>query len=135
MRAHLRGDLRSLRPATELARLHCDTGRFDEAAAVLTDAGDGRHFEDSRGTAVRRLAVDARIAAHEGRHAEALDLSRQALDRANARDGDLNLRAGVLAAYAEVLRAGGRSVEADGMIDKARELYERKGNVAAAGSL
>jgi tetratricopeptide (TPR) repeat protein len=135
MQERFRGDLRALRATTELARLHCDSGRFDQAVALLVAAGDTGDFEDSRGTATRRLAVEARVAAHEGRLAEALALGAKAVARAETWEGYLNLRAGALAAYGEVLRAAGRADEAGAANDRALALYEQKGNVAAASAL
>ena len=47
----------------------------------------------------------------------------------------LNLRARVWEAFAEVQRAGGQGAEAEAAFARALELYEQKGNVAAAAAL
>jgi hypothetical protein len=62
-------------------------------------------------------------------------LTGSALARAEARADNLNLRAGIWTATAEVERRRGRRDAAEAAIARALELYERKGNVAAAAQL
>ena len=81
-----------------------------------------------------RLAGRARLAAHRGQHDEAVALARAAVELAEQTDM-LNLRARIWLALAEVQRAAGNGAEADAAVATALELYEQKGNVAAAAAL
>jgi tetratricopeptide (TPR) repeat protein len=88
----------------------------------------------STSTAVYRLTGLARVAAHRGQLADALTFAKRALEFAEPTDL-LNHRARVWLALAEVERARGASVEADGAVSAAVRLYEKKGNVAAIARL
>jgi DNA-binding SARP family transcriptional activator/tetratricopeptide (TPR) repeat protein len=135
----IRGDnaeARALRAAASLARLYCDQGRWDEAAEYLAYGEEvdrappvyGKVYTDVR------LAARARVAANRGRASEALELARTALDVIEWRNSP-NDHAQVLLALAEVQRAAGDSIDADAAVLKALELYEQKGNIAAAARL
>jgi class 3 adenylate cyclase/tetratricopeptide (TPR) repeat protein len=121
--------------AAQLALLCGDQGRWDEAAEYLAYGQEVDHSPPAFGKryAYLRLAARARVAAHDGRHGEAIELVRTALEVAAAMEpnGDAN----VWLALAEVQRASGNNVEADVAVQKVLELYEQKGNVTAAGRL
>jgi class 3 adenylate cyclase len=128
-------ETRALRAAIELARLYCDERRFEEADEVLAYARDAPLLDDGRGIAARRLSVEALLAAQKHERTEAATLSEQAIERAEARPDDLNLRAIVWQAAAEVRRAAGEMGKAEVAIANALALYQQKGNVAAAALL
>ena len=124
---------RALNAAARLAHLCCDQGRWEEAAHYLTygqevdrsppPTGDSYPFE--------RLAARARIAAHASNHAEAVELAETAVELA-AIYGAVNFEARMWLALAEVQRAAGKQAEADQDVERALELYDRKGNIVAA---
>ena len=87
------------------------------------------------GDDVHGLAVEARVAAHHGRLANAVSLALRAVERAEAREGELNFRATIWQSLAEVQRVAGQSAQADAARATALALYERKGNIAAAARL
>jgi tetratricopeptide (TPR) repeat protein len=122
-------DERAVNAAGWLAGLCCDEGRWDEAAELVA-YGRELPLAETTGTALRRLCVEARLAAHDGRLDDALSLARHAV--ACAPSDTLNLRAGTWVALAEVQRAAGAAAEADAALDEAIRLYEAKGNAAAA---
>jgi class 3 adenylate cyclase len=130
---HGRVDTRARIATTELARLCCDLRRWDEAAEFLAYGQHGEPGGDAHNTSGRLLAVRARLAAHEGL-AEAVLLAEQAVARAEARVGELRDRADAFFALAEVKRLAGRSDEAQSAFVAAIELYELKGNRAAAAA-
>jgi tetratricopeptide (TPR) repeat protein len=115
--------------AADLARFYCDDGRWEEAADLLAYNGDVAHPWHLTPDIVR-----ARLAAHRGEHAEALTLIEHVVERAE-RGEKLTVRAHVQVALADVQRAAGNLAEADAAVAKALELYEQKGNVAAATAL
>ena len=127
-------DVRACRAAVELARLYCDARRWDEARELVAYVP-----ADITGLSVGtitmiRLAVEARLAAHDGRLGEAVSLAEQAV-ATKTRDQNLNLMASVWLARAEVQRAAGSTVEADAAVSAALNLYDQKGNIAAAAHL
>jgi ATP/maltotriose-dependent transcriptional regulator MalT len=75
----------------------------------------------------------ARTTARRGDAAIADDLARSAVALAGKTDS-LDLRAGSLVSLGEVLRNAGRDTESAASLDEARELYARKGNLAALQS-
>jgi tetratricopeptide (TPR) repeat protein len=129
-------EARALRAAAHLALLCCDQGRWDEAAEYLAYGEEvdrappvyGKVYTDLR------LAARARVAANCGNVSGALELARTALDVIEWRNSPNN-HAQVLLALAEVQRAAGNTADADAAVLKALELYEQKGNVAAAARL
>jgi tetratricopeptide (TPR) repeat protein len=122
-------DGRAIEAATEIARICCDAGGWEEAEEWIGCFRGARKGLDSG-----RLAVEARIAAHRGNFGEALDLGEQAVEHAEGVD-NLNRRAEAWLALAEVQRAAGRYGEADASVAEALALYKRKGNIAAAERL
>ena len=126
-------DQRAMHAAYLLAFHYCDRGRWDEASQCIAFGADVQVMCPSTPAALRP-AVRARLAARAGRHEEALTLARSALDCV-ARTDDLNLRARVLVAAAEVQRAAGDTAGADASVAEALRLYETKGNVAAVAAL
>jgi tetratricopeptide (TPR) repeat protein len=125
----------ALRAAAELGRLYCDQERWDDAEEMALFARSAPLSDDSRGTAARRLALEARIEARRGRYDDAAALAESAVARAEARESNLNLRAVILAAAAEVHQRRGADDDAEAATARALELYERKGNIAAAAQL
>jgi DNA-binding SARP family transcriptional activator/tetratricopeptide (TPR) repeat protein len=75
----------------------------------------------------------ALAAADAGDQAEAARLAREAVGWAP--DEMPNLRADVLAEFAEVCRAGGREEAASQAVSEAARLYERKGNAVSAARI
>jgi hypothetical protein len=80
---------------------------------------------------LRRLAVEARLAAHRGELEEAVALAERAVAESATREWP-NHQAEMWVALAEVQLAAGRRDETDAAVARALELYEQKGNVAAA---
>ena len=112
-----------------LAFHYCDEGRWDEAAELLASEpplGD-RFF-----VGIGRLAVEARLAAHRGEIAEAVTLAERAIAACETLGAGPNLQARCWLALAEAQRAAGDEFEFDAALARALELYEAKGNVAAA---
>jgi tetratricopeptide (TPR) repeat protein len=126
-------DLRAMHAAYRLAYLYCDEGRWDDAEEYLAFCSGFPALEDAT-VASYRPAAAARLAAHRGDFVSATALADQAVEAADATDM-LNMRALVWLALAEVRRVSGRAAEADDAVATALELYERKGNVAAATRL
>ncbi len=129
-----RSDTRALGAAWRLALLYCDEGRWAEAADCLAYGRDVPEPADFRPSTVLRLAADARVAAHDGKIAEALRLAGRAVELAG-RGEMLNLTARVYLAYAEVHRRCGDTAAAGAARVTALRLYEAKGNIAAATRL
>jgi tetratricopeptide (TPR) repeat protein len=123
-------DARAMSAAYDLAHLYCDEGRWEDAERCLDY---GRDVLEIKNLTVSgpRYAVSARVAAHRGEHAQALELAQRGVELAEPSD-TLNLRARVWLALAEVRRRAGAEAEARTAAAAALELYEQKGNVAAA---
>ncbi len=79
----------------------------------------------------RWRSIRAVILARRQDVAEAERLIKEALERADETDQP-DTQAEVRADYAEVLRMAGRRQEAAKELKKAKDLYEEKGNLAAA---
>jgi class 3 adenylate cyclase/tetratricopeptide (TPR) repeat protein len=132
--------LRNLRPdnvfgpawmmGASLARLYCDGGRWDEAEEALA-YGREAVIPTMPMSQIRRLAVEARLAAHRGELEEAVALAERAVAESATREWPNHL-AEMWLALAEVQLAAGRRGETDAAVARALELYEQKGNVAAA---
>jgi tetratricopeptide (TPR) repeat protein len=117
-----------------LAHLYCDQGRWPEAADVLSYGRDVQPRGFFQKEAVVLLAARARVAAHEGRYAEAIAMATQAVELVDATDL-LDLGACAWLALGEVQRRAGGAAAADAAVSRAVALYEAKGNVAAARSV
>jgi class 3 adenylate cyclase/tetratricopeptide (TPR) repeat protein len=118
----------------KLALLYCDEGRWEDAERRLAYGAELPVPAQFRQEAVLRLAGRARLAAHHGRHDEAVGLATKAVELAEQSDM-LNLRGRIWEALAEVQRAAGREAEAAAVVATALALYEQKENVAAAERL
>ena len=126
-------DARAMNASYDLARLYCDEGRWEDAERCLDYGRDVLEIK-SLFVAALRFAVSARVAAHRGEHAQALELAQRAVELAEPSDM-LNLRARVWLALADVQRHAGAEAEARAAVAAALDLYEQKGNVAAAAGL
>jgi tetratricopeptide (TPR) repeat protein len=124
---------RAQQAAYRLARLYCDDGRWDDAEERLAFYRDAPHPKSGRNLA-DRLVGEARLAAHRDDHRDAATFARRAVEIMEPTD-DLNSRAGTWLALAEVQRAAGRTAEADAAVARALELYQQKGNLAAAATV
>jgi Tfp pilus assembly protein PilF len=118
-------DGRAIDAAESLAGLCCDDGRWDEAEQWIA------RYRDVRRRSTGRLAVEARLAAHRGEYVEALALARKVVERAQRSD-NLNWQARQWLVLAEVHQRAGQDDESDAACARAVELFELKGNVAAA---
>jgi predicted ATPase/class 3 adenylate cyclase len=114
----------------QLAHVLCAQARYAEAAELTRVSADLSAAEDVTGQALWRAAW-AKVLAHEGRHDEAERVARDAVARIEATDF-LNDHAAALADLATVLRDAKGTDEARPALARAVELYERKGNTAAA---
>ena len=123
----------ALNAACRLALFYCDERRWIEAEGLLAYGRDVP-LEGARELTIRRLLLDARLAAHRGELTEAVEGAQRAIELAEGMDY-LNLRALLWLALAEVQTANGRSAEAGNAVTAALELYEQKGNVAAAAQV
>jgi tetratricopeptide (TPR) repeat protein len=117
-----------------LALLYCDEGRWQEAERCLEYGQEIPMPVSFRVEAVLGLAARARVAAHRGDLNEALSLARRGVELAGESDG-LEWQAQLRLALAEVLRVGGEQAEADAALQTAVQMWDRKGNLAAAARL
>ena len=131
-----KADSLAMRAAALLALLYCDQDRWDEAAELLVYGKevDGSPPAAGKVYTILRLAALARVAAHDGRLEEGIDLARRAVDFGERSDWP-NYRATAWLALAEVARAARQTAVADDAVANALRLYEAKGNVAAAARL
>jgi hypothetical protein len=129
------GRLFAIQSAYDLAFFYCDDDRWDDAERVAASVRDvpltGRNAFDYL---VSRLAVEARLAAREGRLAEAVALGEEAVASAETLEG-MNAKEHAWLALAEVHRAAGHLAETDVATARAIELYEGKGNIAASARI
>jgi len=119
--------------AAELARAVCAQGRYEEAERLT------RVTEEL----ARPLDVAAQISWHvvratslagRGELESAEALARDAVRAAEQTD-DLNRQGRVLVALAEIVRSAGREAEAVSLLERALDLFERKGNLVSADKL
>ena len=123
-------DRRAIDAAFELASFYCDERRWEDAERVLSDVRAIRLSGESISTQLA-LAAEARLAAHRGDLAEAVTLAERAVALADTKDRP-DMRARIWLALGEVRRAAGQAAAADTATARAIELYEQKGNLAAA---
>jgi hypothetical protein len=116
--------------ASELAEVIYRQGRYGESESWVCVA-EGHAASDDIGAQYLRRSVEAKLLARRKSFAEAERVAREAVALAERTDA-LNNRAKVLLDFAEVLRLGGKSVEATEAIELALEQFERKGNIVAA---
>jgi class 3 adenylate cyclase/tetratricopeptide (TPR) repeat protein len=125
-------DRRAAGSAFRLVDLYCDEGRWDDAERSFGEARDlprsGEYIP------CLGLAVEARLEAHRGRFAEAVELAERAVESVDG-DESPNLCAHMWQTLAEVQRAADHTAEAAAATAKALALYAQKGNVAAAERL
>jgi len=119
--------------AAMLARVLLRQGRIEEAEAFIDicqrDASDDQLDNQIKWRELRALVLAAR-----GELAEAEHLAREAVSRAE-RSEQLNSQADAHYDLAVVLRRAGRQDESARMAQRAKELYERKGNLVFAGQV
>lgn len=118
----------------DLATFYCDEGRWDEAADCLSYLQDRPEPAFYSPWAVARLEVQARLAAHDGDHGEALALVQRAVALLEPVQS-LDFKARVQLALAEVQRANGQTAAAEAAVEAAIRLFEERGNIAAVGRL
>jgi class 3 adenylate cyclase/tetratricopeptide (TPR) repeat protein len=105
-------------------------GRDDEAARFTEITEELAAADDLVPQALLR-SVRAKVLARRGELDQAEDLARDAVALVESTDFP-DLQAGTFLSLAEVLESAGKTEEAARLTDRARELYERKGNVVAA---
>jgi DNA-binding SARP family transcriptional activator len=115
----------------ELACLLASTSRLDEAEQHAAAARASANADDPLVQSRSRSGL-ALVASGRGEHDSALVLANEAVDIAAPTDW-LDLRAATLEDRATVEAAAGRESDARRSVAEALALYERKGNVAAAG--
>jgi tetratricopeptide (TPR) repeat protein len=116
--------------AAELAAVLVGRGRDDEALR-LTELAERNAAADDVHAQTRWRGVRGRVLAGRGLLEEALRLARDAAQIASATDW-LPLQADSVRDLGIVLRLAGRGDEAISQIERALQLYERKGNVIGA---
>jgi class 3 adenylate cyclase/tetratricopeptide (TPR) repeat protein len=121
------------KPPLDLVGFYCDEGRWEEAAELL-GSGRDESLLPTPGSTPHRSAVEARLAAHRGELTDALALAERAADAAEGL-GNLDNRARIWLAVAEVRQAAGRTEASDAATARALELFEERGNIAAANEL
>jgi class 3 adenylate cyclase/tetratricopeptide (TPR) repeat protein len=120
--------------AGELARAVYAQDRLDEAVELTRLAEQYSAPDDVTSQALWR-SVRAKVLARRGEADEALPLAREAVTMLRTTDA-LVWQGNALADEAEVLRLLDRDAPvARSLLDEALELFERKGNVVAAGRL
>jgi tetratricopeptide (TPR) repeat protein len=128
------GDLGHLASsAPDLVEALLELGRPEEAWRWI-EATAGAVIDEDIDAVMATRAARAQFLARDGRLEEAELLVREAV-AVGERSDYLVRHARVLTVLAEVLRLQGRKAEADGAIEQAVRLYERKGHVAGIRSL
>ena len=127
-------DRPSLGAAVDLAIFYCDDGRWDEAADCISYTLAWPEPAFYQAWAVQRVAVQARLAAHDGRHAEALALAERAVALLEPVE-NLDFKARAQLALAEVQRANGQTAAAEVAVEQAIRFLEERGNLAAVARL
>jgi DNA-binding SARP family transcriptional activator/tetratricopeptide (TPR) repeat protein len=116
--------------AAELANVLYVAGRYDEAAEWVRRARDSAG-DDDLDAALTRRPVEAMLRARDGQLEDGERIARATVELAMTTDSP-NRRADALLALAEVLELAGAAQEAKRHVGDALELYEQKGNTAAA---
>jgi predicted ATPase/class 3 adenylate cyclase len=112
-----------------LAHALCARGALDEAEGYTRVSEDAAARDDVFSQVLWR-AARAKIRARQDQPAEAESLAREAVARVEQTDL-LNTHGDTLADLAEVLALSGRPAEAVGVLQRAVELFERKGNLTS----
>ena len=116
--------------APQLGRTLCRLGRFDEVDALAARGRELGAEEDAATQAMWRQAR-ALVLAHQGDHAEAERLAREAVEISERTDA-LNWQGDAFRDLAVVLAAAARATDATTAFDAALGRYERKQNLATA---
>jgi class 3 adenylate cyclase/tetratricopeptide (TPR) repeat protein len=113
-----------------LADVLCALGKDDEAEQLVSFTEEEASAADVVPQVVWRR-VRGRLLARSGDRDRAVELAREAVERAGSTDY-LDLRADTLLALAEILAAAGRKEERASTLIEAKHLYDRKGNTVSA---
>jgi class 3 adenylate cyclase/tetratricopeptide (TPR) repeat protein len=116
-----------------LANFYCDEARWGEAEEILALYRGAPEPVDVK-TIASRSSLEAQLAAHRGEFEEAVTRAQRAVALLEPTDA-LERRAKAWLALAKVQEAAGDARAADAAVAAAIEIYERKGNVAAANRL
>ena len=104
--------------------------RYDEAEQ-LTDISEQLAGSGDIASHIERRSVRAKVVAERGEFELAEHLAREALQLADETD-DIGRQALARVDLAEVLRSAGKTDDTIPLVQRARELFEQKGNVVAA---
>ena len=117
--------------AVALSTVYCDEGRWDEAERMAASVRDAPlNAPNAVDVAAKRLAVEARLAARQGRYDEAVAFAEQAA--ASVAPDRLEDRGVFWQVLADVERAAGRTEAAAASATTAIGLFEAKGNLTGA---
>jgi tetratricopeptide (TPR) repeat protein len=116
--------------AAELANVLCLCGQFDEAGEWCSLAAELGATDDIITQAFWRTAR-ARLLVQDGKLSDAEELAREAVRLMEETDA-LTAKAGFLLDMAAILQAAGKPGEAVEAVQRAIELFDRKGNVVGA---
>ena len=119
--------------ASELASAVCAQGRYEEAERLTRVTEELARPQDVAAQISWQIVRAASLAG-QGELESAEALARDAV-RTVERTDDLNRQGRVLVALAEIVRSAGREAEAVSLLERALELFERKGNVVSADKL
>jgi tetratricopeptide (TPR) repeat protein len=138
---------RVLREGFELLQSMGETGYLSTIASSLAEAmyrqkryEEAEHFSEVSEQTAAPEDLDsqagwrrtrARVLAQRGEAEEAEELAREAIDIARRTD-HLEMHADALLALTDVLAVGGRLAQAIPIVEEARVLYDRKGNLVMA---
>jgi class 3 adenylate cyclase/tetratricopeptide (TPR) repeat protein len=138
---------RVMREGFELLESIGETGYLSTLASLLAEAiyfqkryEEAEHFSevseqnaapDDLASQASWRSTRAMVLAQRGEAEKAEDLAREAIDIARTTD-HLNTHAWTLVALADVLALGGRAPQAIPVVEEARALYDRKGNLVMA---
>jgi class 3 adenylate cyclase/tetratricopeptide (TPR) repeat protein len=106
--------------------------RYDEAEQ-LTNISEQLAGSGDIASQIERRSVRAKVIAKRGEFELAESLAREAVDLSDETD-DIGRQAFARVDLVEVLRTAGKEAETISLMDRARELFEQKGNVVAARS-
>jgi class 3 adenylate cyclase/tetratricopeptide (TPR) repeat protein len=116
--------------ASHLAQAIYQQKRYEEAER-FSEVSEQTAAPGDLASEVGWRSTRATVLAQRGESEQAEDLAREAVDIARTTD-HLNMHASALLARADVLALGGRPAQAIPIIEEARVLYDRKGNLVMA---
>jgi len=105
-------------------------GRYDEASTWAGRA-ESTAADDDLDARLAWEPVRAKLLARDGEHDRALRAAHAVATAAESTDA-LNQRARVLLDLADVLRLAGQDEKVQELTERAKQLYEQKGNLAGA---